>query len=235
MNCADAELHLGAEPDALPAAVAEHLAGCAACQAMHRGTIAFEPALKRAFELPVPERRAAPAPLARTVRPAPPVFGRWALAASLVVASLLGALLWAVRPTDSLASAVMTHLEGEPASWSQTHAVDPASLDRILAASGLRLEPGSTDVVYARSCWFRGHWVPHLVVSTGRGPVTVMVLRAEALPDPVALQSEGYRGELLPFDRGSLAVIARDADVVTPELLAQLRSALKARAEPRPQ
>jgi hypothetical protein len=224
MNCEDAELHLGAEPDDLPAAVAEHVAGCAACQAFRQATLAFEPALKRAFELPVPERRAAPS-----------VFGRWALAASVVVASVLGALLWAVRPTDSLASAVVTHVEGEPASWSQTRAVDPASIDRILAASGLRLEPGSQDVVYARSCWFRGHWVPHLVVSTGRGPVTVLILRAETLPDAVALRSAGYRGELLPFDRGSLAVLARDAGIVTPELLAQLRSALKARAEPRPQ
>jgi hypothetical protein len=234
VNCEEAQLHLGAEPDALPAAVTEHLAGCAACQAFHRRTLAFEPALKRALELPVPERLAAPAPLARAVRPAPAVFGRWALAASLVVASVLGALLWAVRPTDSLASAVVTHVEGEPASWSQTHAVDPASVDRILAASDLHLAPGSTDVVYARSCWFRGHWVPHLVVSTGRGPVTVLVLRAEALPDAVALRSAGYQGELVPFDRGSLAVLAREAGVITPALLAQLRSALKARAEPLP-
>jgi hypothetical protein len=230
MNCEDVQLHLGAEPDALPAAVTEHVADCAACQAFRRGTLAFEPVLKRALELPVPERRAAPTPRARLARPVTAVFGRWALAASLLVAGVVGVLLWAVRPTDSLASAVVTHVAAEPASWSQTHAIDPAVTDRILAAAGLRLTPGSTDVVYAQSCWFRGHWVPHLVVNTARGPVTVLVLRAEALADAVALQSAGYQGELLPFDRGSLAVLARDPGVITPELLAQLRSALTARA-----
>jgi hypothetical protein len=62
-------------------------------------------------------------------------------------------------------------------------------------------------VSYARTCPFRGEKVPHLVVQTGVGPVTVMVLRNEKVSAPVHFDEQGYSGTILPAGPGSIAVI----------------------------
>jgi hypothetical protein len=151
---------------------------------------------------------------------------RWALAASVALAAFLGVFLWAGRPASTLAAAIVTHVDGEPDSWSATNELDPRVVERVLASTGVRLDPGSTDVVYANRCWFRGHFIPHLVVRTGHGPVTVLVLREEHVDAAERFRREGFEGTLVPFGRGSLAVIGRSAQTVTPELLLRLQSAL---------
>jgi hypothetical protein len=49
--------------------------------------------------------------------------------------------------------------------------------------------------------------VPHLVVQTDGGPVTVMVLRNETLDAPVSFNEDGYSGRIVPAGPGSIAVI----------------------------
>jgi len=64
-------------------------------------------------------------------------------------------------------------------------------------------------VTYASPCPFRGHIVPHLVVQTDRGPLTVMVL-AHVKSETQGTFTEGdYRGIVLPAGVGSVAVVAR--------------------------
>jgi hypothetical protein len=66
-------------------------------------------------------------------------------------------------------------------------------------------------VSYASSCLFRGHRVPHLVVQTSMGPVTVMVLVHESVSKAVPFDEEGYRGVIVPVPgHGSLAVLVHD-------------------------
>jgi hypothetical protein len=66
------------------------------------------------------------------------------------------------------------------------------------------------DITYAHSCWFRGRRVPHLIVQTPQGPVTVVVLPRERVTGTVDFEEDGYRGMLLPAERGSIAVLTRD-------------------------
>ena len=63
-----------------------------------------------------------------------------------------------------------------------------AELDDVLKDSKLRLKPDAGIVSYASSCTFRGHRVPHLVVQTPSGPVTVMVLVHESVRQPDAIR-----------------------------------------------
>jgi len=65
----------------------------------------------------------------------------------------------------------------------------------------------SDKVMYAHSCLFRGHVVPHLVVSTPQGPVTVMVLPHESVKHRMSFQEDGMSGVITPAPHGSLAVI----------------------------
>ena len=104
-----------------------------------------------------------------------------------------------------------------------TTPADGAVLGRVLERGGIRLRPEVGTVSYANSCRFRGRTVPHLVVQTDGGPVTVMVLRNEPLDAPVRFAEERFTGTIVPAGPGSIAVIGTgDADLeqITERVLA---------------
>jgi hypothetical protein len=106
-------------------------------------------------------------------------------------------------------------MAGEPDAWRQTDVPVPESdLKAVLRDSHLQLNPGVGVVSYAQSCLFRGRHVPHLVVQTAAGPVTVMVLVHEPVRKPVQFDEQGYRGVLVPVaGHGSVAVLTRNKTV----------------------
>ena len=89
--------------------------------------------------------------------------------------------------------------------------VAPFALDDVLAKGGIRLRGGIEGVSYAKSCPIRGHAVPHLVVQTGQGPVTVLVMAHEPVAEPVLLRDTGLAGTIVPAGPGSIAVIGGDS------------------------
>jgi hypothetical protein len=133
----------------------------------------------------------------------------FAFAASVAAALLVAFTLWLSRPPESLAAEIVTHVKGEPNSWDQTEPVSADRLDAVLRKSGVKLGQGMQPVVYASSCWFRGHFVPHFVVMTVNGPVTVMILQHEKVGTAQQFNEEGYSGLLVPVRTGSVAVLSR--------------------------
>ena len=241
-DCEQARLQIGAEPRVVPAALAEHLRGCAPCSEYQRETLKLEHAIERALAVPV----AAPSGVSKAQRlasanasenvvalPAPPSkqprapLARWALAASLVLAVTIGFLLWAARPNDALAADLVAHMAGETASWDRTAAVPESALALVLRKSGVALAPGAV-VTYAHSCWFRGQFVPHLVVQSASGPVTVMILPGEQVATRERFNEVPYSGVIAPIDGGSVAVLTRgqggDLDAVLDSVLAALKA-----------
>jgi hypothetical protein len=59
-------------------------------------------------------------------------------------------------------------------------------------------------------CVFEGYVVPHLVVRTARGPVTVLLLRHRSVSERVQVAEQGYTGIVLPAPHGSIAIVGRD-------------------------
>jgi hypothetical protein len=132
-----------------------------------------------------------------------------AIAASLAAGLLIAITLWLGRPNESLAAEIVTHVEHEPDSWTRTASVSAAQLAAVLDKSGVRIGPGMGTVVYASSCWFRGRYVPHLVVRTQSGPVTVMILKSEPLKSTQSFSEDGYSGLLVPSLGGAVAILSR--------------------------
>lgn len=133
-----------------------------------------------------------------------------ALAASLVLSVGIGILFWTLRPQASLAAGVVGHVVNESSSWAEVAPVDAAETGEVLRGAGVTLDPADTTVTYARLCLFNGHWVPHLIVRTATGPVTVMVLRQERVTAVQSFRQNGYSGVLVPTPAGgTLAVIAQ--------------------------
>jgi hypothetical protein len=131
------------------------------------------------------------------------------MAASFLLALVVGAAVWLSRPSDVLASELVEHVIHEPQSWNRTQPISAEELRAVLRKSHVELRSGPGTIVYANSCWFRGHYVPHLVLSTESGPVTVMILTAEQVSAPRAFAEGGYSGLIVPASTGSVAVLSR--------------------------
>lgn len=92
-------------------------------------------------------------------------------------------------------------------SWLKAEPVPAELLAAVLAKAGVRYDV-RLPVTYASPCPFRGHIVPHLVVQTDRGPLTVMVLAHEQRGTEGEFTEGKYHGIVLAAGAGSIAVVA---------------------------
>ena len=103
---------------------------------------------------------------------------------------------------------------------SRPQQVTTEGIDEALRSAGVQLDVTSDKITYAHSCWFRGHYVPHLVVQTSQGPATVLILHHEKVPAGrrSSFSEAGMSGVIIPAQTGSIALLTRGGDV---NLLAQ--------------
>ena len=200
MNCEQARLTIGADPAGNAPALEEHLRECASCRQFREEMRTLDANIRRALEQP-PDSLGAPR-LTSTWRP-------WALAASVLLAMLAVLTVWLLRPSDTLAREVVAHVQEEPESWLARQHVDAQSIDEALRGAGVRLDITSDRITYAHSCWFRDHYVPHLVVQTAQGPVTLMILRNQQVSGRRTFHEAGMSGVIVPAPQGSIAVLTR--------------------------
>jgi hypothetical protein len=193
-------LEIGADPAGGSPALEEHVRDCASCRQFREEMRTLDASIRRALERP-PGWVGAPR-LTASWRP-------WALAASVLLAMLAVMAVWLLRPSDTLAHEVVAHVRQEPESWLASQQIDAHSIDEALRGAGVKLDLTADRVSYAQSCWFRGHYVPHLVVQTTQGPVTVMILRNQRVAGRRSFQESGMTGIIVPAPQGSVAVLAR--------------------------
>jgi hypothetical protein len=232
MDCAAYRRALMADPHDPEPGLREHRESCRDCSLFTEGLLRFESRLDRALRLDLPARTDTAAQVVplragsrlRARRGLKGGKGWFAMAASVLLAVVVAGALWLSAPGPSLAADVVTHMAGEPAAWRRTDVPVPsAELQEVLHDSHLRFGNGADLVSYAQSCKFRGHHVPHLVIQTESGPVTVMVLVHEHVPKTVRFGEQGYRGVIVPVaGHGGLAVLTRGpaADLETIERIA---------------
>jgi len=214
-TCRHARLEIGGDPHQLSPELSEHLATCAACTRFRNETLALDGRLRAALELPLAEFR----------KPAAAPVRRFALAASVMLAVLIGGGFWLLKPQPALAGDVLEHVRHEAASWDAHEVLTPAELADVLRTAGVQFD-SSMPVVYAMACPFHGRRVPHLVVQTADGPLTVMLLAHEKVSLRQEFSEAGFHGVLLPAGEGSVAVLAREGtvpDAVAEQLLSGVR------------
>jgi hypothetical protein len=152
---------------------------------------------------------------------------RWAsLVGSVLAGAVVGAWLWSGGQGNSLGDDVLSHLEDEAAALGAGDPAPAEAVSRVLEQAGIRLRPGAGEVVYARTCRFRGRSVPHLVLQSEDGPVTVLVLRDEPMPAAGSFTGSGFSGRIEPAGPGSIAVVAA-AGADLERIAAQVRAAVE--------
>ena len=228
MECLEFRRAAGADPKHLVMEAVAHRDSCPRCAEFLRQILALDEKILAALSIPVPDRLSADRG-PRIVRFPRIERRRWmALAASIIGGVMIGTLLWVSEPRTSLAQDVVAHMAHEPGAMVATPvAADPAKLAAVLEHEGIRLRPDAGPVSYAQSCPFRGQTVPHLVVQTDAGPVTVMVLRHEKVEAPMSFDEGGYSGTIVPAGPGSIAVIGHEPRDVLNQVAARVVSAVE--------
>jgi len=216
LDCEHVRLAIGGDPRNLSGEVARHLDGCAACRKFRDETLVLEGRIQAALELPLHRFRPAK-------QPAP--VRRFALAASVLVALLVGGGAWFFRPQTALAADVAEHVRHESGSWALQRRLSTEEVAAVLTRAGVSFD-SSMPVVYASPCVLRGHVAPHLVVHTEQGPLTVMLLPGEKLSRRQEFSEDGLEGVLLPAGEGSVAVLTQGG-AVGPTTEAALISAVR--------
>jgi hypothetical protein len=204
-----------ADPHSQDAELLAHREACAECRAYSARLLAFESKLQRAMRIDIAQSSNV-LPFARKASKNAGAMRRTlAIAASVLLGAAIVGAVWLSLPQRTLAAAVVAHMAGEPDAWKKTDVpVDAPELQQVLEGSKLQLKKDAGIVSYASSCTFRGHVVPHLVVQTASGPVTVMVLVHEPVRRSMDFDEQGYRGTIVPVPgHGSIAVLMREPGI----------------------
>jgi hypothetical protein len=206
MNCLEFRRQAGAEPATGGPEFDAHRRECAACARYQDELRALDALVARALAVdPARIRR----PVAGTGG-VPATRRRYlAIAASLVAGLSVGLVLLVSAPRASLAREVVDHIMHEPGTMNLLVPVAPGALAGVLDPEDTRLRPGIGEVTFAARCVHQGHVVPHLVVRTPEGPITVLLLRHREIDEPVRISESGLEGVVLPAPRGSIAIVGQ--------------------------
>ena len=221
MICEHARLAIGAAPEESTPDLEAHLATCGDCRAYRVESRALNERIRRAMQLPPPGTTLAATPqvgigapaAAQPPRTEAPAWRRgWALAAGVLLAAVAVMLLSPTRTGSALASDLVQHLSEQHSrgSWDNTEVVAQGVLDKVLRQAGVTIAADAANpVVFAHSCVLRSRTVPHLVIRTGVGPLTVVPLVGERVPTTQSFHEGGFSGVLVPQQGGAVAVLAR--------------------------
>jgi len=218
MECTQFRQLIETDPAIADPQADQHEQSCSACDAYARRVRAAErligPALR--FDVEALNRQ-----VVQHKRPA----GRSRLTAiaGTAAAFLAVVAIWAVmRPADvsaTLALDVADHWHHEPYSWVVTDArVSDSDLQGVLRNAARVDVARMGPITYASLCFFRGHWVPHLVVQGQTGPIMVLLLPDEPVRNSqrVAIPEQRLTGVIVPHGRGSVALLGNSAEPMEP-------------------
>ena len=209
MKCHELQTALGTDPKTSDPEVLAHIQSCSGCAEYRDQMLRMDELIYKALMVPVDTPRQ-PA----TLSPSTPMR-HWQIAASLLASVAIAGSFWIASTRDSLAEQIVAHADHEGFAMVRSDGrVDAKKLNDILAEAGVSIKANTADVSYASSCPFRGHDVPHLVVQTAQGPVTVLVLAHEKPTKTMQeINEDGYQGAIVPAPRGVIAVLGKDVPV----------------------
>lgn len=235
VDCLEFRRRVGAEPRASGSALETHERECASCGAFAHGYRELDTRLAEAARFDVARVRqgARQGRAARTpMRPsgashrARPAYGRTGAAAAGVLLAVIvaaGLLVRGDRPAAdaaaALAAEIARHVEMEPEAWDPERGpVAPGAIANVMARSGAReIDDRALGIVtYVEACLFRGRVVAHFAIRGAQGPVVLLLLAGERVTEPQPIETEGYRGVVLPIGGGSAALVTASGEPLEP-------------------
>ena len=215
MNCDEYRKAIGADPGFDGGA--GHVAGCPACRDYRVAILDLDGKIARALAIDVPPLAMPQLPELDTtgITPmrrrgvTPPAW--FALAAMLVLAVFVGIrLVDTGYGTAPLADQILAHLPHESFAVRVTDAAVPAARLASVVPGDLAGFDGTAPLIsYAQTCEINGKQVPPLVMQGASGPVVILLMPEEKVPDPVSFGDDTVDGVILPVGGGSIAIVGQ--------------------------
>ncbi len=224
MNVEEFRQRLVREADNLSEEMLAQMESCEACQAvaeqfLNEGS-AMDRVVRDAMDVEVPANLGQTVLmqkiLQRRQRSRTPLF---ALAATVImgVGLAAGVLLGRSQVNTELTEQLMAHVEYELQLLEPTdQRVSLNHVSYVLSQANMNVRGDIGSVRHAGLCEFRGHRVPHLVVQTEAGPVTVMLLPNETVKKVQSFEYGEFEGVIVPNGRGAIAIIGGDSSQLEP-------------------
>ncbi len=214
MNCEDFRQNLLAAPDDMSDAMASHMEACEPCQGVASQMLAMDTVLREAMQVEVPQNLGQTVLMQKILRSK----RRFNIPLFAVAATVLLGLGFATgsylgrASTSELTDALIAHVEHEPILLQpSTEVVELQRVSNVLLQANVTLRADIGRVRHAGLCEFNGKTVPHLVVTTQNGPVTVMLLPDETVDSVQSFDNGVFSGVIVPNGRGAIAIIGGDS------------------------
>ena len=199
-----------------------HIEECESCRTFRDEMRALDETIGRALRLSVPELAIPELPeldtgnvtTLQTKRFGAPTW--LALAATVAVAAVLGFRMLSHEITNmSLTEQIISHIDHEPYALRVTDKpVSDKRLARVLPATVSTFDNDDALITYAQSCIINGNTVPHLVIQGERGPITILLMQEESVPEAQQFMGEHINGVILPVGSGSIAIIGEEGEAL---------------------
>ncbi len=221
MNCLEFRRLLLEDPQCADEALLAHEAECTECARFSSRARAREAALRHLLNAPEPppelaERIRLTVRMERQAERRRPVWVAAAASVMLAVAVSMASLYEArsERTHMALAQSVVDHIEDEARHLHHPGPVPESRVEEVFARFGARLAGDIGQVNFAGECLMRNRTGIHLVVQGRQGPVTVFLMPDEHPRRVVPVRQDGFDGEILPTDWGSIAVVGQPGEPV---------------------
>ena len=181
--------------------------------------------IAKALQIDVPELQMPELPSVDTANVSPlPTRKRsmtplwFAVAATVVLATSITLRTSGLfQSHDSLPEEILAHLDHEPYALQVTDvAVSDERLARAVPASLAVYDRGDALITYAQPCVINGKDVPHLVIQGQHGPVTILLMPSERVAVATPINGDSVKGVILPFGKGSVAIIGDREELLEP-------------------
>jgi hypothetical protein len=225
MNCEDFRQQLLRQPDDMSDAMASHMESCEACQAVVMQSFAddspfeaMDNVVREAMQVDVPANLGQTVMmqkiLQRKRRSSMPMF---ALAATVMLGIGLAAGVFLGRSTSELPEHLVAHILHEPLLLEpSTEEISINRVSYVLSQVNMELRADVGRVRHAGLCVFEGQKVPHLVVHTQNGPVTVMIIPERTVKRVQSFDNGEFTGVIVPNGRGAIAIIGGESQDLEP-------------------
>ena len=209
MNCLEFRREMLVDPRRVSDEAQAHSHLCSACADFRAKTLKLDDEIADGFAVPVPDGFAS-----RVI-----AFSKdghmgsrrrvMALAASVALASSVGAGVFLAQRDDPLARAGIDFVVEEEANAILTaKPADPNALMRVEQSMNVSLPEQLGEVRYIGICPFQGTIAHHVVIITPQGKATLLLLPEKRLDGRAQASARGLRSIVRPAGGGSLAIIA---------------------------
>lgn len=209
MNCFEFRQLISSDPNHRGAESSAHRLSCQSCARFSEELQAQDKLLRQALQLEPPVQLESRVVLATVSRAR--ARRRWYSIAAGAVLGVAISLVMIFGDTRSLHDSVIAHIYHEPdLLLPSVDVVAQPRLSSVLQQAGVKISGDIGTVSYAGLCFFRGHLVPHMVVNSDSGPVTVLLLPDEHIEKPISITEPGFSGTIVPVRGGSVAVVGNE-------------------------